>query len=528
MKTSFIFVWALVPCAALAQTGVFGFSVEKVTSLNKRVETIAFSPDGNFLAAGTSDGQVAYRDLASHSDFRQLDSMASRVVGLSFTEDGRFLVAAAEAGTVVVISIATSPSVERRIQLHRKIRALATSPRNDWAAVETVDNHITVFDLKTGSELYILAHGPTKTFEVLGFARNGDSLVGVGGGGALWDWDVSTRRLARSWQDEDNSIHAAARSANTSLLAVSTEFTAMNKGALRNGASGGQPGNFGPALGRGGRGGFGSLGQADTNGLYRQNKLKVWDLREGRIVKTLDGMDGVITALSISVDDRFIASVRQKIKDSYLDVFDIQRGVATVSIPIPGSGTAVSFSGDARWLASANDRGQVAVYSVTGVLRGQTGEAFSDARIQITSKDTFPLISPGQEYALAIMDFDTALADKELGRAVAELLRNRISGAEKVKLVERGKFENLLKEQNIQFSDRIDADKAVKLGRMLGAQKMIFGEVSRFDTTYTIDVRLVDVQTGRQDGVREVICQRCGQVDLPGAVAVLKTALVNR
>jgi hypothetical protein len=76
-------------------------------------------------------------------------------------------------------------------------------------------------------------------------------------------------------------------------------------------------------------------------------------------------------------------------------------------------------------------------------------------------------------------------------------------------------------------SDRFDPLTAVGLGRALGIRKMIFGSISRLDTTFTINVRVIDVETLKNDGEREVTCQRCTLEDLPGAVAVLKTALVK-
>ena len=376
-----VLVWFLIPAAAWAQSDFFGYAVEGIKTLGKRVEAVAFSPDGKFLAAGTSDGQLAYRDLSSHSEFRPITTMGSRIVGLSFAKDSSLLVAGAENGGIWVISMTGNPSVARGIHLKGKVRGLAVWPANDWVAAEGGDNIVTVFDLKTGSEMYCLPHHTTKAFRALWFARGGASLAGVTADGAIWEWDVNTRQNIRSLQDEDKNVHAVAASSNTSLLAISTEVTALNKGALGDGGSGvgaGNPGSQGvdvspggkPEFGGGPKFGNGGLGGTNPRDLYRLNKVKIWDLTNGRIAKTLDGMDGQITELAMSVDDRFIGSVRQRIKDSYLDVFDVERGVRALSIPIAGSGTAVSFSGDGQWLASGNDRGQVAVYSVTGVMKG--------------------------------------------------------------------------------------------------------------------------------------------------------------
>jgi hypothetical protein len=88
-------------------------------------------------------------------------------------------------------------------------------------------------------------------------------------------------------------------------------------------------------------------------------------------------------------------------------------------------------------------------------------------------------------------------------------------------------MESVLQEQDFQYSDRVDASTAVKIGRMLGAEKMVFGAVSKLDTRFTISVRAVDVETGAVDGGREVTCQPCSASDLEEAVITMKPFLVK-
>src|SRR5207245_9399335 len=101
----------------------------------------------------------------------------------------------------------------------------------------------------------------------------------------------------------------------------------------------------------------------------------------------------------------------------------------------------------------------------------------------------------------------------------------RINGTRNVEVVERRQWDQILAEQNIQFSDRVDAVTAVRFGRALGVAKMIFGGISKLGTTLTINVRMIDVETLRNDGEREVVCQRCTAEDLPGAVGLLQGAV---
>jgi WD40 repeat protein len=529
---SIVLGFGLLTGGLTAQSDLFKYAVETSLDVRQRPEVIAFSPEGTFAAIGTNDGSVFRLDLSSgSSQMRLLGKHPSRVTGMVFTRDGSLLITASESGYVQVTSTAPNSSETRAFRLPAKIRSIAVSPDKAFFAAATMDNAVTVWDINTTRELYRLPHQNKKPFRTLGFAGGGTSLFGVTESGEICEWDTKTRSLLRQMQDPDNTVCAAVTSNAASLLSISTEVSAMSKSAIRNGGTGGDNGIGGSGIpgGIGGPhvGGGTGIGGTHPTDLHRDDRVKIYDLERGAVAKVLDGILGQATALSASADDRFLALVRQYINISSLDVYDVQRGVRVASIPLQGSGTSVAFSPDGLWLGSATDKGRVTIYSVTGVQRGTGPGDLRGVKIQITSKQTEPLIAPTAPLKLAVMDFETNLIDREVGRAVADFLRNRINGVPNVTVVERRQWDQLIKEQNLQFSDRIDPDTAVRLGRGFGVGKMIFGSVSKLGSTYTINVRLIDVETQKNDGEREVICQRCTSEDLPEAVAVLKTALIR-
>jgi curli biogenesis system outer membrane secretion channel CsgG len=171
--------------------------------------------------------------------------------------------------------------------------------------------------------------------------------------------------------------------------------------------------------------------------------------------------------------------------------------------------------------------GGLQIIAVSGVLRSSGAGALGGRRIQITSQDTKPLLNPDSPIVIAVMDLAPLQVQPDTGGAVAEMIRNRISGAKNVAMVERQRMPDIKREQGFQYSDLADPDTAVRLGRAIGARKMIFGSLSKLGATYTINVRMVDVETSLIDGVREVQCRACTEDDLPEAVAELKEAVVG-
>jgi formylglycine-generating enzyme required for sulfatase activity len=67
----------------------------------------------------------------------------------------------------------------------------------------------------------------------------------------------------------------------------------------------------------------------------------------------------------------------------------------------------------------------------------------------------------------------------------------------KFELVERTKVDKILMESQYQQSGRCDVECAVKIGKKLGASKVIIGTVGRLGNSYTIQIKLVDVATGK-------------------------------
>ncbi len=65
-------------------------------------------------------------------------------------------------------------------------------------------------------------------------------------------------------------------------------------------------------------------------------------------------------------------------------------------------------------------------------------------------------------------------------------------------VVERQKMKEILKEQEFVMSDECNTNEcAVQVGQLLGVEYMIAGDIGLIGDTYTIDLRMIDVSSGR-------------------------------
>ncbi len=132
-----------------------------------------------------------------------------------------------------------------------------------------------------------------------------------------------------------------------------------------------------------------------------------------------------------------------------------------------------------------------------------------------------PLRSIGQDRVLTgVLELDNNNVDAGEARAIAERLRLYLSREEMFDVLERSRMESILNEQGFQLSGACDTEECiVQIGTMLGAQKMVAGSVSRVGTLYTLQVRIIDIGTGR--------IEETAFYDVDGIEQVLQTATQN-
>ena len=104
---------------------------------------------------------------------------------------------------------------------------------------------------------------------------------------------------------------------------------------------------------------------------------------------------------------------------------------------------------------------------------------------------------------VAVLYFDNNSIGKDradfdgVGKGIAELLINDMANNPNVKVVERDRIQALLTEQNMTKAGSVDAQTAIKLGKLIGAQYMIYGGfMSDGKGTYVLTGRATNVESG--------------------------------
>ncbi|OIN90797.1 MAG: hypothetical protein AUJ20_13390 [Comamonadaceae bacterium CG1_02_60_18] len=134
--------------------------------------------------------------------------------------------------------------------------------------------------------------------------------------------------------------------------------------------------------------------------------------------------------------------------------------------------------------------------------------------------------------AVAVWDFDClelsrvgVSASCQLSRVMSEILLEQLLAYPGVRVVERARLREILDEQKLGSSALADEDARIRLGRIAGAKRMIFGSLITLGDIVRADVRLVSTETAQILGAQEA---SANTADLPAAMAVAARALVTQ
>ncbi len=102
-----------------------------------------------------------------------------------------------------------------------------------------------------------------------------------------------------------------------------------------------------------------------------------------------------------------------------------------------------------------------------------------------------------QTESVAILDLEGRGISTMEAASLTDRLRSELVRTGKVTVVERGQMEQVLTEQNFQLTGCTSDDCAVEVGQLLGVTVMLAGSIGKVGSTFSIDLRTIDVQTGR-------------------------------
>ena len=105
-----------------------------------------------------------------------------------------------------------------------------------------------------------------------------------------------------------------------------------------------------------------------------------------------------------------------------------------------------------------------------------------------------------QKTRIAVLYFENNSRRAELAplaKGLCDMMISAMAESAQIAVVERTRLEEVLKEINLSNSKSFDQGTAAKIGKLLGAEYLVFGSFLELGTKFRIDARMVHVETGR-------------------------------
>lgn len=103
--------------------------------------------------------------------------------------------------------------------------------------------------------------------------------------------------------------------------------------------------------------------------------------------------------------------------------------------------------------------------------------------------------APLHKKNMAVAPFKLANVSAADAEVIADALRSELTATDTFKVVDRGRMEEILGEQRFQLLGVTNEAEAVKLGRILNVEEMVFGSMSKLGKTIYLTATVISIET---------------------------------
>jgi serine/threonine protein kinase len=188
----------------------------------QRVNSVAFSPDGQLFATASNDDTVLLWQVSSGVLERNIEASAGGITSIGFSNNNMLLVAGSWDGFISLWQLNNGNLLRTMQTDDRTIFDVAFSPDDKLIASASHNNTIMLWSVSDGSLVRTL-QGHTGPVFSIDFSADGSLLASASEDRTIKIWQVSDGDLLRTIKGHSDTVHDVAFSPDDSLLASGSE-----------------------------------------------------------------------------------------------------------------------------------------------------------------------------------------------------------------------------------------------------------------------------------------------------------------
>ncbi|WP_138500637.1 WD40 repeat domain-containing protein [Nostoc sp. PA-18-2419] len=329
---------------------------------NQEVNCVAFSPDGKFIASGSSDSTVCLWNIVGNPTAEFFWGHEQEVNCLAFSPDGKFIVSGSIDGILCLWDLQGNLTTQPWQGHQEGIISVAFSSNGNCIVSVGFDGTVCLWDLE-GNAITQPWRGHKEGVISVTFSPNGDCIISVGFDGTVCLWDLQGNIITQPWHKHEAKIICVAFSADGKFIVSGSSDSTVRLWDIQ--------GNPITQPWRGHEGHVNSVafspdGKFIVSGSCDRT-IRLWDIQGNPIAQPWRGHEGQVNSLAFSPDGKLIVSGGDKtVRLWELHQILQERVIGRSQRKYENWVNCVAFSPDSKSIVSASNDSTIRLWDIQG------------------------------------------------------------------------------------------------------------------------------------------------------------------